>query len=172
MDNKFDISDIDINLEDLKIDYETPQQRRTLPVITTEESILSCMVQDPSIIPSLIVTEKDFNEYPKVFKFLTGVYKKFDTLNLVFIINLLKKKADKQKVMDLLDKLWDFECSTSNFLLFQEMLIQHNKDNRLQIDNRAKLNSIIDFINKNYYDDAEKINYSLIIENVKEILNK
>lgn len=129
---------ISLDIEPIEWEYENPRKLVGRKVVDLEEAILSCLLQEPELVNKLIVDEDDFNKYPKQFKFFRNFYDKFGTLDLVLMVNKIRLE-DRYKLIDVFDKLIDFEPSPSCFRLYQEALLEYNKECRKEIlENKAK----------------------------------
>ena len=116
-----------LDIEEIKWGYEQPVKKSFRKINDYEESILSCLLQKPDLMNELIVSENDFYKYRRIFRYFKLFYETFNCLDLVLMVN--KIKTDNRHILvEVYDKLIDFEPATSCFRLYQEGLIEYNKE--------------------------------------------
>lgn len=156
---------ISLDIEPIEWEYENPRKLVGRKVVDLEEAILSCLLQKPELVNKLIVDEDDFNKYPKQFKFFRNFYDKFGNLDLVLMANKIRFE-DRHRLIDVVDKLIDFEPSPSCFRLYQEALLEYNKECQKEIlENKAKekiIKKIVELNDKNeslesWFEEIQKI---------------
>lgn len=134
---------INLDIEPIEWQYDNPSKLVGRKVVDLEEAIISCILQKPSLINELIIDETDFYKYPKQFKFFIDFYEKFKCLDLVLMVNKIRK-SDRSKFIELIDKLIDFEPSPSCFRLYQEALLEYNKEYEKEIKENQLKKKIIE----------------------------
>lgn len=116
-----------LDIEEIKWEYEQPVKKSFRKINDYEESILSCLLQKPDLMNELIVSENDFYKYRRIFRYFKLFYETFNCLDLVLMVN--KIKTDNRHILvEVYDKLIDFEPTPSCFRLYQEGLIKYNKE--------------------------------------------
>lgn len=136
---------IKLDIENIEWEFSEPCKMLGRKVVNLEESILSCILQKPELINELIITEKDFYQYPKQFKFFVEFYNKFKCLDLVLMVNKIRV-SDRRKFVEVVDKLIDFEPSISCFRLYQEALLEYNNENKKELLDKQTKNKILSII--------------------------
>lgn len=116
-----------LDIEEIKWEYEKPTKNNLRKINDYEESILSCLLQKPDLMKELIVSENDFYKYRRIFKYFKLFYETFNCLDLVLMVNKIKS-GDRHLLVEVYDKLIDFEPTPSCFRLYQEGLIEYNKE--------------------------------------------
>lgn len=162
---------INLDIESIEWEYENPSKLVGRKVVSLEESILSCLLQKPELMNKLIVDEADFNDYPKQFKFFQNFYERFGCLDLVLMVNKIRP-SDRHKIIDVFDKLIDFEPSPSCFRLYQEALLEYNKENHKKIlENKMKEQILQTIVELNEKDESLDIWFKKI-EEIRNEYNK
>lgn len=162
-----------LDIEPIKWEYENPSKLVGRKVVDLEEAIISCLLQKPELMNKLIVDEKDFYKYPKQFKFFCDFYNRFGCLDLVLMVSKIRP-SDRYKIIDIFDKLIDFEPSPSCFRLYQEALLEYNKEHKKELlENQIKdkiFNKILELNQSDveldiWFDEIEKIKGELNYDN-------
>lgn len=124
--NNLEIETIDWEYENelLDSDYDIPN---------LEEAVLSCLLQDDTLMNYLIVSEKDFHEYSKTFKYMKQFYEKFHCFDLT-LMTIKNDFKERSQFIDTFVKLKCYETAISNFKLYQEALLEYNKQYALEIE--------------------------------------
>ena len=121
-----------LDIEKVDWDYEQPIRKKNRKICDYEESILSCLLQKPSLMNELIVNENDFYKYRRIFKYFKTFYETFGCLDMVLMVNKIKK-GDRHLLVEVYDKLIDFEPNTSCFKEYQKGLLEYNHENKEKI---------------------------------------
>lgn len=132
-----------------------------------EISILSCILQRPSLMENTILEDKYFIKHKKLWLFMKAFYKKFKTFDITLMCSVCK---NEYKLMDYIIWLLDVEPAPSVFKYYEQQLIDlynESKKERWIIDKVYSLASelyiknitISEFNNKlgEIYKDSEKI---------------
>ena len=114
-----------------------------------EINILSCILQKPKLIDKVILEDKHFIKFKKLWMFLRACYKKFGDLDLKIMYSIIK---NKYQFMEYIEWLIEVEPSTQNFDKYQQQLID--------LFNENKKNK---WIRENIYDLAN----NLLIKNIE-----
>ena len=131
-----------------------------------EESILSCLIQQPSLINDLIVNENDFINHKKIFIYFKKFYERFHNLDVVLLMTNLKP-SDRPILGRIYDDICEFEPAPSNFKLYQEALIEHNKDMVIKKEEEKKKIEIIKITQKLHRGDLNIKEWNEEIEKIK-----
>lgn len=161
--NKLEIETIEWKYENelLDSDYDIPN---------LEEAILSCLLQDDTLMNYLIVSEKDFYEYPKTFKYMKQFYNKFQCFDLALMINRVDFK-ERNQFIDTFVKLKCYETAISNFKLYQETLLEYNRKYEYELkqqDTKKEIFKITQLLKKS---EISLSNFFEKVENLKKELN-
>lgn len=161
---------ITLDIEPIEWEYENPSKLVGRKVVDLEEAIISCLLQKPELVNKLIVDDTDFNNYPKQFKFFQNFYERFGCLDLVLMVNKIKP-ADRHKIIDIYDKLIDFEPSPSCFRLYQEALLEYNMEHKKELFENQIKEKIIKTMSELNSNNAELSTWFDEIEKIKEGVN-
>ena len=132
-----------LDIEEIKWEYEQPMKKSFRKINDYEESILSCLLQKPSLMNELIVSENDFYKYRRIFRYFKLFYETFNCLDLVLMVN--KIKSDNRHILvEAFDKLIDFEPTPKHFKLYQEGLLEYNKEHLQELKKERAGNDIIE----------------------------
>lgn len=104
-----------------------------------ELSILSCLLQKPELMKKLMLDDKYFIKYKKLWYFMKSVYNKFGTFDCELMVSI---SNDKYRIMDYIMLLIDKEPAPSNFEKYQHQLIElysQTKKEKYIIDEIYKL---------------------------------
>lgn len=85
-----------------------------------ELSILSCLLQKPSLMNEMILEDKHFINHKKIWLFMKTFYKKFNNFDLTLMVNISK---DKYRIIEYILWLVDKEPAPSLFNEYQKQLI-------------------------------------------------
>ena len=85
-----------------------------------ELSILSCLLQKPSLMNEVILEDKHFIKHQKIWLFMKAFYKKFGNFDLTLMVNISK---DKYRIIEYILWLVDKEPAPSLFNEYQKQLI-------------------------------------------------
>lgn len=131
-----------LDIEKLNWEYNQPLKNNYRRICDFEESILSCLLQKPELMDELIVDDTNFYKYKKIFKYFKLFYETFNCLDLVLMINKLKSE-DKYILVEVFDKLKDFEPCPNCFKQYEEGLIQYNKEHRKELEEQQRKDEIL-----------------------------
>ena len=158
-----------LDIERIKWEYEKPTRKSFRKINDYEESILSCLLQKPDLMKELIVGENDFYKYRRIFRYFKLFYETFNCLDLVLMVN--KIKSDNRHILvEAFDKLIDFEPTPKHFKLYQEGLLEYNKEHLQELKKERAKNDILSLdlklsnniitINE-YFEEMERIKKEL-----------
>ncbi|MBR1653658.1 MAG: hypothetical protein IJ690_02010 [Clostridia bacterium] len=132
-----------------------------------ELSIMSCLLCKPKLMENIIVEEKHFKKHKGLWKFMNAFYDKFKTFDISLMYSVCK---DKYHIVNYIELLIDYEPAPSNFMKYQERLIEIYEESEKEV---WIINKIYDLSNllmirkinlkefeeklKNIYEKAEKI---------------
>ena len=85
-----------------------------------EISILSCILQKPSLMEDTILEDKYFIKNKKLWLFMKAFYKKFKTFDITLMCSVCK---NEYKLMDYIIWLLDVEPAPSVFKHYEQQLI-------------------------------------------------
>lgn len=92
-----------------------------------EISILSCLLQQPTLMNQLKLQDKHFIKQQRLWQFMKSFYKKFQTFDILLMYQVCR---DKYKIIDYITWLVDVEPMLSNFDKYQDMLIKLYNQNK------------------------------------------
>ena len=85
-----------------------------------ECSILSCILIKPNLMNKVILEDKHFVGYQRIWKFMKAFYKKFGTFDMTLMASVCK---DKYKLMRYIVDILECEPTPLNFEMYQKQLI-------------------------------------------------
>lgn len=88
-----------------------------------EETILSCLLIEPTLIDSLKVSEKHFEKFGYILTFFKEFYKKHQCLDITLMYSELKGSSQVQ-FMDLITYLTEIFVIPTHFEKYQNKLIE------------------------------------------------
>lgn len=109
-----------------------------------ELAIISCFLKKPELIEKTILTEDNFKNHVRLFKFLKTFYKKFGCFDIVLMVQASK---DKYKMVELYTNLIDYDVFTFNFEKYQAELLELQKQDE---EEQKIINNIYDLANDLY----------------------
>lgn len=96
-----------------------------------ELRILSCLMIKPELMKELIIEDKHFIAYKRLWRFMKAFYNKFETFDCELMYSVCK---DKYQILKYMEFLLDLEATTINFDKYQKQLIeQYNESQRDKI---------------------------------------
>lgn len=109
-----------------------------------ELNILSCLLQRPELMSDLILEDKHFKKYGRLWKFMRTYYEKYKNYDLVLMTSLCK---DKFKLLYYLQEIKDAEPAPSRFKEYQQQLIMLYNEEK---ETKRKIERIYDLANRLY----------------------
>lgn len=94
-----------------------------------ELSILSCLLQKPSLMNEVILEDKHFIKHQKIWLFMKAFYKKFGNFDLTLMMNISK---NKYRMIEYI--LWIIEKEPAPSLFGQYQIQLINEYNQLKKD--------------------------------------
>lgn len=85
-----------------------------------ECSILSCLLIKPDLMNEVILEDKHFVNYQRVWQFMKKFYKKFGNFDIVLMCSVAN---NQYKFMDYIIDILNYEPTYTNFDLYQKQLI-------------------------------------------------
>lgn len=141
-----------LDIEKVDWDYEQPIRKKNRKICDYEESILSCLLQEPELMKDLIVNENDFYKYKRIFRYFKLFYETFNCLDLTLMVNKIKK-GNRHLLVEVYDKLIDFEPTTSYFKIYQDGLLEYNEEHRKELQEEKAKNEILELALKLSHDE-------------------
>ena len=89
-----------------------------------ELSIMSCLLLKPELMNQVIVKDEHFKRHVKLWKVMNAFYSKFKTYDTALMYSVCK---DKWKIINYIEELLNYEPTPSNFMKYQEALIEECK---------------------------------------------
>ena len=156
-----------LNIERINWEYEKPLKNSYRKICDFEESILSCLLQKPELMKELIVSENDFYKYKRIFRYFKLFYETFNCLDLTLMVNKIKK-GDRHLLVEVYDKLIDFEPLPSCFKFYQEGLLEYNKEHQKELQEERVKNEILELALKLSHEEITLNDFFEKIENKRE----
>jgi hypothetical protein len=136
-----------------------------------EETILACLLIEPTLMEQLIVEEKHFKKFGYILTFFKEFYAKHRNLDISLMLSIVKSSSE-MTLMDLITYLLDLVVIPPNFADYQKQLIaqynQSKKEDWLKKKIYEKATKLLmgsitikqfNFELKKLYDQAEKIDW-------------
>ena len=156
-----------LDIENVNFEYFNSNRPKYRKCMDLEESILSCILLKPSLLKEkMIISEDDFKEYPKIFKFFKKMYELFEDLDISLMCSKVKPK-DQGKLIDVFDKLIqleDGEPKTKNFEKYQKALLEKNEEFKEELEEKKQKENIIEIALKLYKEQISLEEFYLEIE--------
>lgn len=92
-----------------------------------ESSILSCLLQKPELMEKVILEDKYFINYNKLWKFMKAFYKKFHNFDITLMISMCNPKY---KFIMYIEDLIKLEPIPQHFEEYQEGLVKLLKESK------------------------------------------
>ena len=92
-----------------------------------EASILSCLILKPNLMNDLILEDKHFIKYQRIWQYMKSFYKKYSTFDLQLMFALCK---DKYSLIDYIKILVLNDVDVDNFNLYQQALLDEFNENK------------------------------------------
>lgn len=91
-----------------------------------ELRIMSCLLLKPELMKELIIQDKHFTKYQRLWKFLKAFYGKYGTFDLTLMVSVCN---DKYQLLHYIEWLLDLEVTTAYFDKYQQQLIDLYEEN-------------------------------------------
>lgn len=91
-----------------------------------EMRIMSCILCKPELMENLIIEDKHFMRYHRLWKFMKAFYKKYKDFDIQLMYSVCK---DKYQIIKYMEWLVDIDCNTRNFNKYQKQLIEQYEEN-------------------------------------------
>lgn len=85
-----------------------------------ELRIMSCLLIKPDLMKELIIQDKHFTKYQRLWKFLKAFYGRYNTFDLTLMVSVCN---DKYQILNYIEWLLELEVTTNNFEMYQKQLI-------------------------------------------------
>lgn len=85
-----------------------------------ELRIMSCLLLKPDLMKELIIEDKHFTKYQRLWKFLKAFYGRYNTFDLTLMVSVCN---DKYQILNYIEWLLELEVTTNNFEMYQKQLI-------------------------------------------------
>lgn len=92
-----------------------------------EASVLSCLILKPNLMNDLILEDKHFIKYQRIWQYMKSFYKKYSTFDLQLMFALCK---DKYSLIDYIKILVLNDVDVDNFNLYQQALLDEFNENK------------------------------------------
>ena len=92
-----------------------------------EASVLSCLILKPNLMNDLILEDKHFIKYQRIWQYMKSFYKKYSTFDLQIMFALCK---DKYSLIDYIKILVLNDVDVDNFNLYQQALLDEFNENK------------------------------------------
>lgn len=92
-----------------------------------EASVLSCLILKPNLMNDLMLEDKHFIKYQRIWQYMKSFYKKYNTFDLQLMFALCK---DKYSLIDYIKILVLNDVDVDNFNLYQRALLDEFNENK------------------------------------------
>lgn len=124
-----------------------------------EMRILSCLMIKPELMDKIIVEDKHFKLYKRLWLFMKAFYKKFETFDCELMYSVCK---DKYQIINYLQMLMDLEATTKNFNKYQKLLIEQYEENE---KDKMIIEKVYEWANELYV-------RNMSVEHFKELIDR
>lgn len=125
-----------------------------------ELRIMSCLMIKPDLMKQIIVEDKHFRAYKRLWKFMKAFYKKFETFDCTLMYSVCK---DKYQIINYLQFLMDLEPTTKNFNKYQKQLIEQYEESE---KDKFKIEKIYEWANELYVRNITTDKFKELIDNL------
>lgn len=91
-----------------------------------ELRIMSCLLVKPKLMEELIVEDKYFVKFQRLWQFMKAFYKKYQDFDIQLMYTVCK---DKYKLIQYIEWLNDLEGTSANFKKYEKQLIEMYEEN-------------------------------------------
>lgn len=109
-----------------------------------ELDILSCLIQRPEYMKSVILEDKHFKKYHNLWQFMKAFYNRYGNFDLVLMTSVVKNKNNMIKYIML---LIEREPAPSNFYQYQQELIKMYNEPKKEQYIIYRINQLINDLN-------------------------
>lgn len=110
-----------------------------------EETVLACLLLEPTLMEQLIVEEKHFTKFGYILTFFKEFYAKHRNLDISLMLSIVKSSSE-MTLMDLITYLADIVVLPSHFVDYQKQLIAQYSQSKKE-----------DWLKKKIYEKATKL---------------
>ena len=129
-----------------------------------EASVLSCLILKPNLMNDLILEDKHFIKYQRIWQYMKSFYKKYSTFDLQLMFALCK---DKYSLIDYIKILVLNDVDVDNFNLYQQALLDEFNENKKERWIKNKIFILTnDLINQNISLSDFDLKYKKLYEDV------
>ena len=129
-----------------------------------EASVLSCLILKPNLMNDLILEDKHFIKYQRIWQYMKSFYKKYNTFDLQLMFALCK---DKYSLIDYIKILVSNDVDVDNFNLYQQALLDEFNENKKERWIKNKIFVLTnDLINQNISLKNFDLKYKKLYEDV------
>lgn len=130
-----------------------------------ELRILSCLVLKPELMNKLVVEDKHFKAYYRLWKFMKAFYSKFGTFDCELMYSVCK---DKYQILKYMEFLLDLEPTTKNFNLYQKQLIEQYEENERD---KIAIEKIYEWANELYVRNMSVDKFKTLIDELYKTIS-
>lgn len=123
-----------------------------------ELRILSCLMIKPKLMKQIIVEDKHFKIYKRLWKFMKAFYQKFQTFDCELMYSICK---DKYQIINYLQMLMDLEATTKNFNKYQKQLIEQYEESERD---KIIIEKIYEWANELYVRNMSVDKFKMLID--------
>ena len=91
-----------------------------------ELRIMSCLLVKPKLMEELIVEDKHFVKFQRLWQFMKAFYKKYQDFDIQLMYTVCK---DKYQIIKYIEWLSDLEATSANFKKYEKQLIEMYEEN-------------------------------------------
>lgn len=134
-----------------------------------ELNILCCLLLEPSLMDSLIIEDKHFVKYQRIWQFMKSFYDKYKTFNTVLMYNICSEKWQLLKYIEMILDTKEIDSHTSCFDLYQKRLIELYEESKKE---KWIKQQIFEVANDLYVGNLELCDFQSKIDEIKENAKK
>lgn len=123
-----------------------------------ELRIMSCLLLKPNLMKELIIEDKHFTKYQRLWKFLKAFYGRYNTFDLTLMVSVCN---DKYQILNYIEWLLELEVTTNNFEMYQKQLIDlYNESEK----DKLIIEKVYEFANRLYVRDITTERFKELID--------
>lgn len=131
-----------------------------------EMRIMSCVLVKPDLMKNIIVQDKHFVKYKRLWKFLKAFYNKFQTFDCTLMYSVCK---DKYQILNYIEFLLEFDCNDKNFDKYQQQLIEQYEE---QQNDKIVIEKIYEWSNELYVRNISIEKFQKLVNQIIEQRSK
>lgn len=127
-----------------------------------ELRIMSCLLVKPKLMEQLIVEDKHFVKFQRLWQFMKAFYKKYGDFDIQLMYTVCK---DKYKLIQYIEWLSDLEGTSANFKKYEKQLIEMYEENE---KDKIIIDKVYEWANELYVRNMSVDRFKEMIDRIYE----